>query len=101
MDVLEQEMKQPDVANDAVHYSLLQTRLNELRVKYDNAQAEADNSRARAQDLQRAFNECPEDGLHQRQGNNAAQQRQHQATKRALTMAANAVADLTEFLTPR
>ena len=89
------------MANDAVHYSLLQTRLNELRVKYDNAQAEADNSRAIAQDLQRAFSECPEDGLHQRPGNNAAQQRQHQATKRALTMAANAVADLTEFLTPR
>lgn len=102
MDKLEQELKQPAVADDIVQYSMLQGRLNQLRVKYDNAQADAQTSRAHAEDLQRAVRECPPDNVLAAQpGAMAAYATRQRETQRALTMAANAVAGLSEYLTPR
>ena len=102
MDTLEQKLKQPNVAKDAVQFTLLQGSLNELRVKYDNAQAAVKRSRAEAADLQKACEECPDDiVLEKSMGRGIPTRGPDKGTQRALTMAANAVANLADMLTPR
>ena len=97
IDELEKQLNQPAVADDRVQFTLLQGKLNQLKVKYENAQETARRSRAQAADLQKAYQECPDDP----KLNDGLSVQQRQSTKRALTMAADAVANLSEYLTPR
>jgi hypothetical protein len=103
IDELEEQLKQPDVINDAVRFTMLNGRLSSLKVKYDNAQADAATSRSKAADLQKAFEQCPTDPALERTflGGGGGGRGGDKGMERAFTMAADAVRDLAEFLTPR
>merc|ERR1712100_500124 len=96
MDVLKQEMKVPDIVNNAVHFTMMQGRLNSLKVKYDNAKADAVKSNARASDLRNAYEQCPIDRNLQTP---PVISNSNTSLQRTLTMAADAVKDLARHLT--